>query len=611
MRSGVTLCGIGSERERKWIITIEQALAWAVSADEVETNPSPLIRSPVVIIKDGHFIHGQVAACNGEGAVLLDRILGTNGAIATNDVQQIMHGIIDDVMSASADEIVTWINPLSGQEEVAFPVQHAVDYAFYKDGGVEPTPDSVGASFCTPPTASNQRQVTETTRTARRISLLNPIRVSTRTAASAMFDTQDDDDDVLEEIEVGHPTDGPNHEVQQFVPPPTKRARTTLSVAQQQHTGEILAALASQPRLQRIFAENYLPDSSVVASTSTQAPITSTTTLGSSGMRLNSAQGEAGPNFNVRNASVPTSSQFQVHEALHRTIKVRLRDILFGKRGLSVMHFQPPAFDDKVTWYMNGGSNFRNLGSSTAIPKAPQPKDVHEVVAACQTLELFASDYFSADLKASITALVAQAIGLARSHVWEADNLPLLVYWINVTLEKYRTQISQATLVPSEFKKKFSLENSSLQHIQQTVSSRQLQRLRNEITQSSRAPKRGQEQLNNDSAAKQVAPTDERSGEANSATRRHTAIPSTQNADIQLASSSVQVNIKSQLLGEPSHPQTYPLVPPSNTAGHSKSQLLSKPPRSDLNTLVPPLVNAVAGQPFTSPSTTHYHAADY
>ncbi|GMF35110.1 unnamed protein product [Phytophthora fragariaefolia] len=346
MRSGITLCGIGSERERKWKITIEQALAWAVSADEVETNPSPLIRSPVVIIKDGHFIHGQVAACNGKGAVVntvggIHRVTQSSFVMSApiaywaptapplpTTSSKIMHGIIDDVMTPSADEIVTWINPLSGQE-VAFPVQHAVDYAFYQDGGVEPTPDL------------------------------------------------------------------------------------------------ILAALASQPRLQRIFAENYLPDSSVVASTSTQVPITSTTTLGSSGVRLNSAQGEAVPNFNVRNASVPTSSQIQVHEAV-------------------------------------------------AAPRhqAPQPKDVHEVVAACQTLELFAGDYFSADLKASITALVALVTGLARSHVWEADDLPLLVYWINVTLEEYRTQISQATLVPGEFKKTFSLENSSLQHILQPVSSR-------------------------------------------------------------------------------------------------------------------------------------------
>ncbi|EGZ08789.1 hypothetical protein PHYSODRAFT_524547 [Phytophthora sojae] len=147
------------------------------------------------------------------------------------------------------------------------------------------------------------------------------------------------------------------------------------------------------------------------------------------------------------------------------------------------MHFQPLAFDDKVTWYNNGGSNFQNLGSSTAISKAPQPTDVHEVVAACQTLELFASEYFSADLKSSITALVALVTGLARSHVWEVDDLPLLVYWINITLEEYRTQVSHATLVPGEFQKKFSLENSSLQHILQTVSSRQLQRLRNEITQ--------------------------------------------------------------------------------------------------------------------------------
>lgn len=119
------------------------------------------------------------------------------------------------------------------------------------------------------------------------------------------------------------------------------------------------------------------------------------------------------------------------------------------------MHFQPLAFDDKVTWYNNGGSNFQNLGSSTAISKAPQPTDVHEVVAACQTLELFASEYFSADLKSSITALVALVTGLARSHVWEVDDLPLLVYWINITLEEYRTQVSHATLVPGEFQKSF------------------------------------------------------------------------------------------------------------------------------------------------------------
>ncbi|KAE9014639.1 hypothetical protein PF011_g7969 [Phytophthora fragariae] len=66
MRSGVALCGIGGERERKWKITIEQALAWAVSEEEVETNLSPLIRAPVVILCDDHFMHGQVAACDGD-----------------------------------------------------------------------------------------------------------------------------------------------------------------------------------------------------------------------------------------------------------------------------------------------------------------------------------------------------------------------------------------------------------------------------------------------------------------------------------------------------------------------------------------------------------------
>ncbi|KAE9277436.1 hypothetical protein PF001_g25654 [Phytophthora fragariae] len=525
MRSGVALCGIGSERERKWKITIEQALEWAVSEEEAETNSSPLIRAPVVILCDDHFMHGQVAACDGDEATIntvdgshrvaqsnviravpvttvllrnlsyaagdwslpeisdlhqriLDRILGTNGNAATNDVQQIMHDIVDDDMVPSASENVKWINPLSGQE-VVFPIQHAVDYAFYKDGGVEPPPNSVGSSFCTPPTTSQPRQSTTTTRTVRRISILAPGESSTCTGINAMFDAQEDDDDVLEEIQPVAQSLALNHQVRQpdrpAVPPPAKRARTTLSVAQQQHSGEILAALASQPRLQRIFAEAYLPDCAEAASASNLPP-TTTTVPPPSDLRMHSDQRDTVLNSIDRNARFNSASQNHVHEVIaaphHQGttleeygdgmisskyclfkplpgVSTRVRDIQFGKRGLSVMHFQPLAFDEKVAWSNNGGSNFQHLGSSTAIPKAPQPQDVQKVVAACQTLELFASEYFSTDLKASITALVALVMGLARSHVWEADDLPLLVYWINVTLEDYRHQASQATLVPA------------------------------------------------------------------------------------------------------------------------------------------------------------------
>ncbi|KAE9122166.1 hypothetical protein PF010_g6830 [Phytophthora fragariae] len=435
MRSGVALCGIGGERERKWKITIDQALAWAVSEEEVETNLSPLIRAPVVILCDDHFMHGQVAACDGDESTvntvdgthrvapsnvirtvpvtaillrnlsfatadwslpeisdlhqrILDRILGTNGNAAINDTQQILHDIVDDDMVPSASENVKWINPLTGQE-VVFPVQHAVDYAFYKDGGVEPPPNSVGSSFCTPPTTSLPPQSTSTTRTVRRISILTPGESSTHNGINAMFDAQEDDDGVLEEIEPVAQSVAPNHQVRRLdrsaVPPPAKRSRTTLSVAQQQHSGEILAALASQPRLQRIFAEAYLPDRAEAASAPNLPPTTSSVSP-TRDMRMHSDRSDSVLNYIGRNARFTSASQTHVHEAIaaphHQGttleeyvdgmissryclfkplpgVSTRVRDIQFGKRGLSVMHFQPLAFDEKVAWYNNGGSNFQ------------------------------------------------------------------------------------------------------------------------------------------------------------------------------------------------------------------------------------------------------------
>ncbi|OWY95156.1 LOW QUALITY PROTEIN: hypothetical protein PHMEG_00034914 [Phytophthora megakarya] len=173
------------------------------------------------------------------------------------------------------------------------------------------------------------------------------------------------------------------------------------------------------------------------------------------------------------------SSKFYLFKPLPGVV-TRSRDILFGKRGISVMHFYPLLFEDKVAWYNNGGCNYQNLNASIVVPKALPPKTIHDIFAACQTMELFASEYYSSDLKLAIGSLLTLAKQLAQSYEWSTEDLPLLVYWINSTLEEYRTHVIQGTLVPGQFVSKFSVDSSSIQHILQSKQF-QLTRLREQL----------------------------------------------------------------------------------------------------------------------------------
>ncbi|POM73074.1 LOW QUALITY PROTEIN: Hypothetical protein PHPALM_10117 [Phytophthora palmivora] len=57
---------------------------------------------------------------------------------------------MDEETFPTASELCRWINPSSGRP-TEFPLQHALDYVYFVDGGRTPVPDSVGQSFCQPP----------------------------------------------------------------------------------------------------------------------------------------------------------------------------------------------------------------------------------------------------------------------------------------------------------------------------------------------------------------------------------------------------------------------------------------------------------------------------
>ncbi|KAL3662997.1 hypothetical protein V7S43_011940 [Phytophthora oleae] len=84
-------------------------------------------------------------------SALLDGVLGRNGEVATNVIGDVFEGLMSPDSSPASDQLCEWVELGTG-EVTQFLLQHAVDFAYFVDGGQEPVPDNVGPSFCRMPT---------------------------------------------------------------------------------------------------------------------------------------------------------------------------------------------------------------------------------------------------------------------------------------------------------------------------------------------------------------------------------------------------------------------------------------------------------------------------
>ncbi|ETI30307.1 hypothetical protein F443_22575 [Phytophthora nicotianae P1569] len=84
------------------------------------------------------------------GSTILNRILGRSGYSGTNSLPDVLEGTMAEEAWPIASQVCFWIDPGSG-EQAEFTLQHALDFAYYVDGGVEPIPVTIGESFCRPP----------------------------------------------------------------------------------------------------------------------------------------------------------------------------------------------------------------------------------------------------------------------------------------------------------------------------------------------------------------------------------------------------------------------------------------------------------------------------
>ncbi|OWZ00174.1 hypothetical protein PHMEG_00028701 [Phytophthora megakarya] len=149
-----------------------------------------LLRRPVTVAVEGFIHYGQVTTfeenrmtvdSNGRQfavsssqassvppivALLLQHAEFSTDERSTDDLEEIQTTIMNP-----ASTICRWINPSSGRS-AEFPLQHALDFAYFVDGGRAPVPNSVGRSFCEPP--PRQRQGEDDRATDEALELFDP-----------------------------------------------------------------------------------------------------------------------------------------------------------------------------------------------------------------------------------------------------------------------------------------------------------------------------------------------------------------------------------------------------------------------------------------------------
>lgn len=81
---------------------------------------------------------------------ILDRVLGRNDVPTTRSIPELLDGPLAEEGYPVSSNTCHWIDPRTG-EATAFPLQHAIDFAYYVEGGRLLAPVDVGPSFCQPP----------------------------------------------------------------------------------------------------------------------------------------------------------------------------------------------------------------------------------------------------------------------------------------------------------------------------------------------------------------------------------------------------------------------------------------------------------------------------
>ncbi|ETP07197.1 hypothetical protein F441_16485, partial [Phytophthora nicotianae CJ01A1] len=393
------------------------------------------------------------------GSTILNRILGRSGYSGTNLLPDVLESTMAEEAWPIASQVCFWIDPGTG-EQAEFTLQHALDFAYYVDGGVEPIPVTIGESFCRPPVQQLRQELPS-----------KSAKNSDEDQLAGLFDPFVDDDDGLpvgpsvdeqgrlrpheHAASKKRSRDQPSEfEVLPHGAMPTQRQRTALD-----HDALIVEKLSGDPELLDRFLQ-------VREASGKQSGIAREGNRRSTDLDV---EEKRAPEKRVaptsKYAFVPREDQQRVHERVtavrhkgkqptvfckglirseHVKFKplpgvcTRLFDLQFGSSGLSICHFALLSQDDRMAWHAKGGSNFDNLSASAEFSAAKPATSVNEVADAARVFLTYTREYCCAELVELVERIVEFTEETLMRVKWSEAEVAALVYWINDLLEEFR-----------------------------------------------------------------------------------------------------------------------------------------------------------------------------
>ncbi|KAE9286587.1 hypothetical protein PR003_g26279, partial [Phytophthora rubi] len=382
---------------------------------------------------------------------ILDRVLGRSGTPSSNAISALFEGLVDEKNYPEATKLCHWIDPRTG-EPTEFPLQHAINFAYYVGGGVSPIPVDVGESFCRQPVPQR---------------MPSPAGGSLGSAheVQELFDPFTDDD--VSPHDTHQPRQGLGYVPLSGTKRPQvlevddddlsnkrKRFETALD-----KDARIVDKLFDDPdllnHLLRIRKDSKSQDATEEQDTHIRSDPDKDV---KSATRKKSAVAS-------KYAFVPLEDQEVVHDRVtsekykgkspimfcrglvrseHAEFKAvpgvctRAYDIRFGSGGLSIQHVAKFPRDERMNWLASGGSNFDNLSANAEFGAASPASCIGDVIDACRVFLTYTREFCCKELIELVERIVKFIEETLKQVSWHPKELASLVYWVNDVLEDFR-----------------------------------------------------------------------------------------------------------------------------------------------------------------------------
>ncbi|KAE8895260.1 hypothetical protein PF003_g20749 [Phytophthora fragariae] len=449
------------------VIAVEGDHVTVISAEErfVTTTAHISLVPPIVALLLEHVTFPCDVWSDGKivdlQSVLLDRVIGRDGEVASREIDKVFEGLMSQESRPASTQLCHWVDPQTG-ESTEFPLQHALDFAYFVDGDRDSVPANVGQKFCRPPTQTRQQDHNRSE--------------PTTDEALELFDPFVDDDvspqDVTEfdwsaspsastpQMREKRPLDEVSRGIGEGLQPERNQRRRVGPQSALDKGAMIIEKLGDDPELLDRFLD--MRKGATESGINNNATTTTTTQLATGELKPSASRKKTEPTSKY--AFNPQPDQLYVHERVTSTkhrgkapnvfinglvrsdavkfkavpgVCTRAFDIRFGSKGLSIRHFARFHPDERVAWLHSGGSNFDNFSATAEFEKAEPATCIGDIVDSTRVFLSYTREYCCGELSELTETILSFLEETLARVTWAETELPSVVFWVNDVLEDF------------------------------------------------------------------------------------------------------------------------------------------------------------------------------